>query len=165
MQKLPMDIEIQPVLQEDYLDLSIMVGELLNEIMTEIKDQAFNYDQAATLERAKDLISSDRYWVFVAKDTHVDVNVGFISLYESFSLYAEGAYGTIPELYVRPSSRSKSIGKHLLEEARRFAAHKGWKRLEVTTPSLPEFEKTLHFYLSNSFEVSGGKKLKMDINN
>lgn len=160
-----MDIEIKPASQEDYLDLSIMVGELLNEIMTEINDRAFNYDQTKTLERAKDLISKDRYWVFVAKDTHVGANVGFISLYESYALYAEGAYGTIPELYVRPISRSQTIGKQLLEEASRFAAHKGWKRLEVTTPALPEFERTLNFYLSNTFEVSGGKKLKKDIKN
>ncbi len=160
-----MDIEIQPVYQEDYLDLSIMVGELLNKTMTEINDHVFSYDQATTLERAKDLIAREKYWVFVAKDTHLGVNVGFISLYESFALYAEGAYGTIPELYVRPSSRSKTVGKQLLKEANRFAAQKGWKRLEVTTPRLPKFVRTLHFYLSNRFEVSGGKKLKMDIKN
>ncbi len=160
-----MNIEIKPVVQEDYLDLSIMVGELLNEIMTEINNNAFNYDQTKTLKRAKDLISRDKYWVYVAKDTRLGANVGFISIYESYALYAEGAYGTIPELYVRPSSRSKGIGKQLLEEASRFAVNKDWKRLEVTTPPLPEFERTLNFYLSNEFEVSGGKKLKMDINN
>ncbi len=158
-----MNIEIKPIRQEDYLDLSIMVGELLNEIMTEIQNNAFNYDQAKTLERAKDLISKDKYWVYIAKDTRVGANVGFISLYECYALYAEGAYGTIPELYVRPSARSKTIGKQLLEEAGRFAANKGWKRLEVTTPRLPEFERTLHFYVSNQFDISGGKKLKIEI--
>ncbi len=160
-----MNIEIKPVRQEDYFDLSIMIGELLNEIMTEINNSAFNYDQTKTLERAEDLISKDKYWVYVAKDTSVGANVGFISLYESYALYAEGAYGTIPELYVRPSARSRTIGKQLLEEAGRFAVNKGWKRLEVTTPRLPEFDRTLNFYMSNHFEVSGGKKLKMDINN
>ena len=160
-----MNIEIKSVRQEDYLDLSIMVGELLIEIMTEIHNNAFNYDQTKTLERAKDLISRDKYWVFIAKDTRVGKNVGFISLYESYALYAEGAYGTIPELYVRPSARSKTIGKQLLEEAGRFAVNKGWKRLEVTTPRLPEFKRTLNFYESNQFEVLGGKKLKKDTNN
>ena len=37
------------------------------------------------------------------------------------------------------------------------------ERLEVTTPPLPEFERTLSFYETNNFEISGGRKLKTDI--
>lgn len=87
-----------------------------------------------------------------------------MSLYESYALYSEGAYGTIPELYVRPDYRHKNIGKSLLECAMNFAKEKGWKRLEVTTPPLPQFDKTLSFYQANGFEISGGRKLKINVN-
>jgi GNAT superfamily N-acetyltransferase len=50
-----------------------------------------------------------------------------------------------------------------LEKAVEFADKRDWKRIEVTTPPLPEFERTLNFYQKNGFEISGGKKLKIDI--
>lgn len=84
-------------------------------------------------------------------------------MYESYALYAEGAYGTIPELYIKKDYRSLNIGKLLLEKAKEFAISKKWKRLEVTTPPLPQFDRTLSFYEDNSFEIAGGRKLKTDI--
>jgi hypothetical protein len=38
------EIEINFIKTEDYYDLSVMVGELLNEIMQKINIQAFNYN-------------------------------------------------------------------------------------------------------------------------
>ena len=84
-------------------------------------------------------------------------------MYESYALYAEGAYGTIPELYIKKEYRSLNIGKLLLKQAKEFAISKNWKRLEVTTPPLPQFDRTLSFYEDNSFEIAGGRKLKTDI--
>lgn len=158
------NFDIQPIQESDYNDLAVMVGELLKEIMDKIKIQAFNFDPVATESRAKDLISKNRYWVFIATETASKNNAGFISLYESYALYAEGAYGTIPELYVCPEYRSMKIGQALIRNAMNFGKSKGWSRLEVTTPPLPEFDKTLAFYESNGFTISGGRKLKTDIN-
>ncbi len=157
-------IEIHPIQSSDYEDLTRMVGELLNEIMVKINIKAFNYDAEETKNRARELISKERYWVFIAKDLASDEKIGFVSLYESYALYAEGAYGTIPELYVSPGWRSLAVGRKLLQKATEFGASKGWKRLEVTTPPLPEFDRTLSFYQANGFEISGGRKLKVDIN-
>ncbi|MGB0909612.1 MAG: GNAT family N-acetyltransferase [Nitrospirales bacterium] len=157
------DIEIKPISQKNYHELSVMVGELLKEIMDTIDEKAFNYDKDETEARAKELLKQEKYWVFIAEKKESASIVGFVSLYESYALYSEGAYGTIPELYVRPTWRSQSIGRGLLEQAREFATIKGWRRLEVTTPPLPQFEKTLSFYQANGFETSGGKKLKINI--
>jgi len=44
-----------------------------------------------------------------------------------------------------------------------FAQEKRWRRIEVTTPPLPAFEKTLSFYQMNGGVISGGSKLKVDI--
>lgn len=156
-------IEINPIQSSDYEDLACMVGELLHEIMDKINMKAFHYNAEETENRAGELISKGKYWVFIAKDLESDQNIGFVSLYESYALYAEGAYGTIPELFVRPDRRSGAIGGRLLKKAMEFGASKGWKRLEVTTPPLPEFDKTLRFYQANGFVISGGRKLKVDI--
>lgn len=136
-----------------------MVGELLAEIMAAIGIQAFNFDLAATIERLGTFISLEKYFVFTAWDG--DAPVGFIALYESYALYAEGAFGTIPELYVRPAYRSKELGAQLIARATSFGHDRGWKRLEVTTPPLPEFDKTLAFYEREGFAVTGGRKLKI----
>ena len=155
------EVKIIKASRVDTQELSIMTGELLHEIMDKINIKAFNFNQEQTQKRAEDLLSKELYFVFIAKDK--DKYLGFISMYESYALYAEGAYGTIPELYVREEYRSLDIGKLLLKEAKEFAKLKGWKRLEVTTPPLPEFDRTLSFYENNEFEISGGRKLKSDI--
>lgn len=155
--------EIVSIQESDFHDLSIMVGELLNEIMALTDSNAFNYDQKSCEIRAIDLVSQGKYWIFLAKLQSTNENIGFVTLYESYALYSEGAYGTIPELYVRPKWRSKSIGQVLLKKVSQFAINKNWHRIEVTTPSLPEFSRTLSFYQQNGFEITGGRKLKLDI--
>jgi len=84
----------------------------------------------------------------------------FIALYESYALYAEGAFATIPELYVRPAYRANGLGLRLVQ-AKSFGASRGWTRLEVTTPPLPQFDRTLAFYEREGFAISGGRKLKI----
>ena len=156
-------IQIDPIGDNDYHDLAFMVGELLNEIMDKINMQVFHFDPDETRVRAEDLISKQKYWVFMARDLESKRNIGFISLYESYALYSEGAFGTIPELFISPDYRSRAIGKALLEQAVDFGKSKGWSRLEVTTPPLPQFDRTLDFYESHGFRISGGRKLKIDI--
>lgn len=137
-----------------------MVGELLHEIMSTIGTPAFNFSLEETTTRLRDFIDQEKYFVFVARGGMSDA-VGFVALYESHALYAEGAFGTIPELYVHPGFRSQSVGKALLEQAKSFALTRGWKRLEVTTPPLPQFDKTLAFYEREGFSIAGGRKLKV----
>ncbi len=143
-------------------EVAVMVGELLTEIMNAIGTQAFNFDLAATTSRLKDFLNRDKYDVFVARARHGDA-VGFITLYESYALYAEGAFGTIAELYVRPDFRAEGLGLRLVSQARSFGASRGWTRLEVTTPPLPQFDRTLAFYEREGFAVSGGRKLKVSL--
>ncbi len=156
-------VEIHPITPPHYHQLSVMVGELLSEIMETIQERVFNYDQRETENRAKALVEQGKYWVFLAEEKESASIIGFVSVYESYALYSEGSYGTIPELYVRPKWRSQNIGKRLLTKATDFGKIKEWRRLEVTTPPLPQFERTLTFYQANGFEVSGGRKLKIPL--
>ena len=139
-----------------------MVGELLAEIMSAIGVQAFNFDLAETISRLTNFLSHEKYFVFVARANGGNL-AGFIALYESYALYAEGTFGTIPELYVRSKHRDNELGLRLVSQAKSFGASRGWTRLEVTTPPLPQFDRTLAFYEREGFSISGGRKLKVSL--
>lgn len=154
-------IRIEQAVTTEAANIATMVGELLQEIMDAIGEQAFRFDLAETAERLERFLKEGKYFVFVAKSP--ESMAGFIALSESHALYAEGAYGIIPELYVRPAHRSKGVGESLLKAARKFAQDKGWARLEVTTPPLPQFQRTLGFYEKQGFSIAGGRKLKLGL--
>ena len=141
--------------------IAAMVGELLTEIMDAVGERVFHFDLAQTTSRLIDLIEQEKYFVFVARQDKSAV--GFIALYEGYALYAEGAFGVIPELYVRPPYRSHNVGKGLISHAKRFGASRGWSRLEVTTPPLPKFDRTFAFYERERFSITGGRKLKINL--
>jgi GNAT superfamily N-acetyltransferase len=140
-----------------------LVKELLHEIEAVIGSHLFPFDEAGTETRAATWLGNGSYTVFLAYADDRHEVLGFLALYESFGLYADGAFGTIPELYVRPAFRSQGVGTRLLAEAKGFAASRQWTRLEVTTPPLPQFDRTLAFYERHKFRISGGRKLKMDL--
>lgn len=156
------EFTIQRASSNDAQAVAVMVGELLAEIMNAIGVQAFNFDLAETTSRLKDFLDREKYFVFVARGGNANP-VGFIALYESYALYAEGAFGTIPELYVRPEYRKNELGLRLVFQAKSFGASRGWTRLEVTTPPLPQFDRTLAFYEREGFAISGGRKLKISL--
>lgn len=144
----------------DVDDVAAMAGELLEEIMQRIEQPVFNFSLADTSARLRAFIEQGKYTVFVARGLDGQA-CGFISLYECHALYAEGAFGTIAELFVREPWRSSQVGHHLLQSGKAFALRKGWRRLEVTTPPLPQFERTLDFYERQGFAISGGRKLSL----
>ena len=154
------ELTIQRATTDDAAEIAVMVGELLSEIMTATGSRAFNFDLTKTTNRLVDLLSREKYFVFVALDA-CRKSAGFIALCESHALYAEGTFGIIPELYVRPKFRSNDLGLHLVSQAKRFGTSRGWRRLEVTTPPLPEFDRTLAFYEREGFSIAGGRKLKV----
>jgi len=131
---------------------------LTNEIIERTGIRHFDVDVPLAEELCKSFMEQGQYQVMAAFDG--DEIIGFGALCESHSLYAEGAFGIIQEFYVRPEWRSKSIGSELLERMVEYAKSKGWKRLELCTPPLPEFDRTVTFYRDNGFEITGGYKMK-----
>jgi hypothetical protein len=53
------------------------------------------------------------------------------------------------------------VGLRLVSEAKAFGSSRGWSSLEVTTPPLPQFDRTLAFYEREGFSIAGGRKLKV----
>ena len=156
------DFTIRKATTEDAPEVAAMVGELLAEIMNVIGVQAFNFDYSETISRLTDFLNHEKYFVFVAHANNGKA-AGFIALYESYALYAEGPFGTIPELYVRPEYRGNELGLRLVPQTKSFGTSRSWTRLEVTTPPLPQFDRTLAFYEREGFSISGGRKLKVSL--
>ena len=156
-----MSIRIAQAQPDDAAVVATLVGELLHVIMAAVDAKAFNFHQADTETRAAAWLRDGLYSVLLARDGGMPI--GFLALYQSYALYTEGVCGTIPEFYVRPVHRSKGVGAALLEQARRLGHSRGWRRLEVTTPPLPEFDRTLAFYRREGFGISGGRKLKLEL--
>jgi GNAT superfamily N-acetyltransferase len=131
----------------------------MHEVMNSLQQQAFNLDTRQALETLTSFFERDIYFVYIAITTHGAL-AGCITMEESHALYAGGAFGTLREFYVRPEFRSRNIGQQLLGAAKVFGQSHGWTRLEVTTPPLPQFDRTLAFYERHDFSITGGRKLK-----
>ena len=153
------DLRIQRATAADAHEVAVMAGELLDEIMRAVGSQAFNFKLDGAAANLRDFIGREKYFVFVAASAEA-APAGFIALCESYALYAEGVFGIVPEFYVRPPFRSQAVGRRLMEEAKAFGRTRGWKRLEATTPPLPQFDRTLAFYEREGFTIAGGRKLK-----
>ena len=158
-----MQLRIDHAKPNDAPIIAQMVGELLHEIMASIGTKAFSVDREETEARARSWIEDGTYIVLLARDGAQPEPLGFLALYECYALYAEGSFGTIPELFVRPAYRSSGVGATLISEAQGVGQARGWSRIEVTTPPLPQFDRTLAFYQQQGFSISGGRKLKIDL--
>ena len=156
-----MPIQIATAHPVDAPIIAKLAGDLLQEIMASIKTQAFGFSLAETEGRARTWLEDGSYTVLLARDG--ECVAGFVALSECRALYAEGRFGIIPELYVCPDRRSQGVGCELVAEAKRVACSKGWARLEVTTPPLPQFDRTLAFYERQGFSRSGGRKMKLSL--
>ena len=64
--------------------------------------------------------------------------------------YAGGKIGVIHEFYVSPEYRSSGVGAQLIEQIKRHAKAQNWASIELCTPPLPAFDKTLSFYQSTA---------------
>ncbi|WP_151705604.1 GNAT family N-acetyltransferase [Nitrincola alkalilacustris] len=153
---------IHRVTSNDAVEVAILAGQLISEIIKKTGVQSFDFNLEETISRVTHFIKREKYFAFVARNNS-DEAVGFLSLHENHALYAEGAFGTISELYVLPKYRSNNIGFSLIARAKFFGIYQGWKRLEVTTPPLPQFDETLAFYEREGFTITGGRKLMMTL--
>lgn len=134
---------------------------LTNEIIERTGIKHFDVDLPLAIKLCENFVSNGLYHVIAAFDKNKII--GFGALCESHSLYAEGSFGIIQEFYVMPEYRSKEVGKSLIHKMVNFAKKQNWKRLELCTPPVPEFDHTVNFYKSNGFEITGGYKMKYAI--
>jgi len=152
-----MSVNIRPAAPGDAETVARLLGDLLGEIMDRTGVRHFGFDLPETTARSRMFLERGLAAVYLAE---AGAPAGFVALSPCHALYAEGAFGIITELYVAPTRRAAGIGRRLLEAAKAHGRERDWRRLEVTTPPLPEFERTLRFYEREGFAVTGGRKLK-----
>ncbi|MCU1273563.1 MAG: GCN5-related N-acetyltransferase [Bryobacterales bacterium] len=149
---------IKHATQNDGQAVALMVKSLTDEIIERTGAKHFNVNVAQMSALISDYLARGHYWILLP--VVAEKIVGFSALCPSYALYTEGPFGIIQEFYIDPAYRSARIGGQLLLESVKFAKSRGWRRLELCTPPLPEFSRTVAFYESNGFEVTGGRKMK-----
>lgn len=164
-QKMNMSISIKKATSVDAQEIAAFAKALTDEIIEKTGAQHFNVDITATTDLCRNLMEQGKYTVLLAINEETGRAVGFATLCESHALYAEGTFGIVQEFYIQPNFRSQNVGSTLLKNATEHARSLGWKRLELCTPPLPEFERTINFYEENGFEVTGGRKMKYVVKN
>lgn len=155
---LPAGIEIRAAEAADAAAIAHMACALTDEISQQLGVQHFALEPRRSTTLCAGLLAAGRYGALVAWRGREPL--GFAGYSESVALYAEGAFATIQEFYVHPDWRSRGIGAALIAAAARLAQERGWKRLELCTPPLPAFQRSLAFYEREGFEVTGGRKMK-----
>lgn len=153
-----MPIVIHVATPTDAALVAEMATALTSEIIERTGVQHFNVHLPETTKLCERLINSRVYVALIATDNSNPV--GFTGLCESHALYTEGTFGIVQEFYVVPGARSTGVGAALIEAASAHARSNGWSRLELCTPPLPEFQRSLAFYERYGFEVTGGRKMK-----
>jgi GNAT superfamily N-acetyltransferase len=102
------------------------------------------------------------HWAFVGDHGGPEPLV-FATLAESFAVFAGGRYGIINELWVHEGSRSAGVGGLMIEHLAEFGRRRGWKRIDVSAPQDPKWDRSLAFYLARGFQQTG-RKLKLMLN-
>jgi len=153
-----MQISIHLATPDEASRIAAMAVALTGEIMERTGTRHFNVNLLETTALCRRLMKAGSYIALVASEGAEPL--GYAGLCESHALYTEGTFGIIQEFYVVSAARSAGVGAALLDGARTHGRSIGWKRLELCTPPLPDFERTLAFYERNGFEVTGGRKMK-----
>lgn len=139
-------------------DISKLAICLTEEIIQRTGIPSFDIDLPSSIKLCNEFLAQNKYSVIAA--FHDEKIIGFGALCESFSLYADGKFGILQEFYVLPEYRSEKVGHGLLESIKKHAKKNGWKRIELCTPSLPAFDRTVSFYKENGFDRTGGYKMR-----
>lgn len=156
-----MSIQFRQASVNDAQTIAEMVISLTDEICKLTETVHFNLDLNKTYQDCVALLSNGHYTAIIAFDGAQAVAV--VTIAESYALYAGGKVGIIQEFYVLPEKRALGLGTMLIEQVKAYGVSCNWSCIELCTPPLPEFEKTLNFYQKNGLNVVGGRKMRQNI--
>lgn len=137
-----------------------LVAELLEDFNTK-NNNNFIVDKNPLEKVSRKLLIRKNFGAFIAYDSENNPK-GLITISEAFAIYNGGDFGVITELYVDRNSRSKGIGKLLLQSVFDFSKVMNWTKVEVGAPNAEEWPRTIEFYKNNGFKQKG-QKLRIEI--
>jgi GNAT superfamily N-acetyltransferase len=139
-----------------------LIGSLVVDLTTEIsevtKAQHFDIDLNGTIQRCNELITDGHYSAIIG--VYGNKPIAVVTMTETYALYAGGKIGVIQEFYVSPEFRASGVGSTLFEQVQHYGNKHNWSCIELCTPPLPEFERTLNFYQKNGLIPVGGRKMR-----
>lgn len=145
----------------DAVLIGTLVIELTEEICARTGARHFSIDTDSTIRQSHQLMSAGHYAVILGFEQ--DEAIAMAATSTTWALYAGGKVGVIQEFYVRPQARSGGIGAALLQQVRDYGQQQQWACIELCTPPLPEFERTLSFYQNNGLKAVGGRKMRQSL--
>ncbi len=138
--------------------IASLVVALTTEICELTNTQHFDIDLNGTIKRCHELISDGHYSAIIGVCENNPIAV--VTITETYALYAGGKIGVIQEFYVSPEFRASGVGSMLIEQVQDYGKKQNWSCIELCTPPLPEFERTLKFYQQNGLSPVGGRKMR-----
>jgi len=156
-----MNINFREATLKDSALIASMVMKLTNEISDLTNGQHFDIDLDGTTQRCHELIRDGHYCAIIGECENMPISL--VTLTETYALYAGGKIGVIQEFYVSPNFRASGIGSILIEQVKKYGKQKAWSSIELCTPPLPEFERTLRFYQNNGLIPVGGRKMRQHL--
>lgn len=156
-----MNIQFRAAIPEDAEIIGALVVKLTTEISERTNAQHFDIDLNSTRQRCRELMSDGLYTCILG--FYEDTPVAVATISETYALYAAGKIGVVQEFYVLPEFRSAGLGAMLMEQVQHYGKQKDWSCMELCTPPLPEFERTITFYQAQGLKPVGGRKMRQDL--
>lgn len=153
-----MEIKFREATVQDSEIIGSLVVDLTTEICELTKVQHFDIDLNGTIQRCHELIRDGHYSAIIGMYENKPIAV--VTMTETYALYAGGKIGVIQEFYVSPDFRAAGVGSMLIEQVQEYGKKHNWSCIELCTPPLPEFERTLNFYQKNGLIPVGGRKMR-----
>ena len=144
--------------EKDASVIAEMVVALTEEICARTDVSHFDLDVNKTQRHCEQFLKEGHYSAVLGFEA--DTPVAVATFTETYALYAEGKMGVIQEFYVKPERRSDGLGNLLIDRVKDHGRQCGWACLELCTPPLPQFERTLSFYQQNGMIPVGGRKMR-----
>jgi GNAT superfamily N-acetyltransferase len=153
-----MEINFRVATIKDSEIIGSLVVDLTAEICELTKAQHFEIDLSGTIQRCSELINDGHYSAIIG--VYDNSPIAVVTMTETYALYAGGKIGVIQEFYVSPDFRSSGVGSMLIEQVQNYGCEHNWSCIELCTPPLPEFQRTLNFYQKNGLITVGGRKMR-----
>jgi GNAT superfamily N-acetyltransferase len=156
-----MSITFREATLSDSETIGTFVVMLTNEISKLTNSKHFDIDLNGTIKRCHELIRDGHYSALIGISDRKPIAV--VTMTETYALYVCGKIGVIQEFYVSPEFRGSGVGSMLVEQVQNYGKKNKWSCIELCTPPLPEFERTLSFYQQNGLIPVGGRKMRQKL--
>ena len=121
-------------------------------LYVELFGEKFKLDEPFKTELIKNSPQAN-HTILIAKISNQII--GFLTFSYSFSLFANGRYVIINEMWTKDEFRSNNCGTLLINFLKNILIKEKIKRIDVTFPGSEISSKTFNFYKRNGFIQSG----------